>query len=551
MRLPDVYGYGSLFAFSGIDVENSHDRDLVAVTMPGLLTLRFDGTVPVTLRLPLEGRSVRCVLPDAIAGTGFLVAFAEKETVIGEADVPPSLCAAGDEAEMRTGGGTVVTPDGAFALVSAGGRFALARGETPESAKAKAQTALSQDPQARLREILRWYESLPACPDPAYERLYYKCAGISRVNVYSPQNGIPCRFTTPDRLPHRHMWLWDSMFHAMAIVRYDPALAKDAVRAVLACQRADGFIPHMMKSRTDVSGITQPPVVAWALLEIWKRTRDRDFLRECAPKAAAFLRWFLQNRDRNGDGLPEWDMNFDSVRCRCDESGMDNSPRFDVTEYVDAIDAASFLIHDCGCLAAVFAVLGEEGETAFFRDVASRAAAFVNDLLWDETVGAYTDRTFSGRLTGVLTPASFLPLFAGFCPPDRAEKLVALLRDPEKFATPFPVPSVSADDPAYGSDMWRGGVWLNYNYFIIRGLRENGYAEDADTLRRRTLAAADRWYRETGAVFEFYDPEDRTAPWFLPRKGPQPSPPDCRVKLHAITDYNWSASFLMLMLLGD
>ena len=28
-------------------------------------------------------------------------------------------------------------------------------------------------------------------------------------------------------------------------------------------------------------------VAAWALLEIWKRTRDRVFLRECAPKAAA------------------------------------------------------------------------------------------------------------------------------------------------------------------------------------------------------------------------------------------------------------------------
>ncbi|MBR5410854.1 MAG: hypothetical protein IK104_09285 [Clostridia bacterium] len=553
MRLPDHYGYGALFAYSGVDGENFHGRDFVAVTMPSPVTLRFDANVPVTLSAPLPGGAAfTCVLSDLIIAEGFTAAFADGETVIGCSSVPPAVAAGEGGARKTDGDLTLISADGfVYALALSGERFAFCRAGNEPDARSKALRALALDLSARVDEILGYYRRLPPCPRPEYERLYYKCLAVNRVNVYSPQNGVPCRYTTPDRLPHRHMWLWDSMFHAMAIVRYDPALAKDAVRAVLACQRADGFIPHMMKSRADVSSITQPTVVAWALYEIYRRDGDLAFLRETAPAAAAFLRWFAENRDQNRNSVQEWYMNFDSVRCRCDESGMDNSPRFDVTEPVDAIDAVSFFVHDCLCLSGIFTILGDKTQASEFAARAKASADAANALLWDESVGAYTDRTLSGRLTGVLTPSSFLPMFAGFCPPRRAERLVRLLKDPEKFASPFPIPSVTRDDPAYGSDMWRGGVWLNYNYMVSAGLRRCGYEKEARALLEKTLECVNRRFLSTGAVFEFYDPEDKTDPWFLHRKGEQPTPPDYRVKMHAITDYNWSASFLLLMLFGD
>ena len=99
--------------------------------------------------------------------------------------------------------------------------------------------------------------------------------------------------------------------------------------------------------------------------------------------------------------------------------------------------------------------------------------------------------------------------------------------------------------------MWRGGVWLNFNYFIIRGLRRYGFDSLAQSLTETTLAAVNYWFGQTGGLFEFYDPMNQTEPWHQERKGPQPEQPDYRIRYHSITDFNWSACFTLLMLLGE
>jgi hypothetical protein len=46
-------------------------------------------------------------------------------------------------------------------------------------------------------------------------------------------------------------------------------MAWDAIEAVLSQQRADGFIPHTL-SPAHISGITQPPILAWTVFDILK-----------------------------------------------------------------------------------------------------------------------------------------------------------------------------------------------------------------------------------------------------------------------------------------
>ena len=549
MRLPNIYGYGTLFAYSGLAGDNDHGAaDFVAMTMPQPLTLRFDAADPVTLQLPVESAVMDFVLSDVLQCRQALVVFADKNTVVGRSAVQPLLFAQTAKTEAKNDLQLLCANGYAYALLRRNGRFALCRANTAADACKAAEDALQRDPCALRDAILSYYEEKPRCRKPQYERLYYKCLSVNRVNVYSPQNGFSCRYTTPDRLPHKHMWLWDSMFHAITFAQYDPQMAKEAILAVLQCQQEDGFLPHMMKSTTVFSAITQPQVVAWAALEVYIATKDKDFLLFCADKIAAFETWFLKNRDQNGNGLLEWKTDYSNVRCRCDESGMDNSPRFDTTETLDAIDASCFMVHDCRCLADIYRMVGNEPEAARFQKIADDMAQKINDLLWDDSIGAYCDRTLSGELTHVLSVCSFLPLFAGICTPERAEKLVAHLHNDATFATPLPVASISRNHPDYGADMWRGCVWLNFNYFILRGLRQSGYPDEAQALLDRTLQSVDRWFCETGNVFEFYDAEDKTAPWHLNRKGPQPSVPDYRIRMHAITDFNWSACFTLLMI---
>ena len=126
--------------------------------------------------------------------------------------------------------------------------------------------------------------------------------------------------------------------------------------------------------------------------------------------------------------------------------------------------------------------------------------------------------------------------------------MVAALLDEKRFWTKLPVPTMTKDSPYYEKDMWRGCSWLNLNYFILRGLYRYGHTEVADELLKRTMDCVYKWYQETGNLFEFYDADDEVCPFYLNRKGPQPEKPDYRMHVHAITDYNWSACFTLLML---
>ena len=58
--------------------------------------------------------------------------------------------------------------------------------------------------------------------------------------------------------------------------------------------------------------------------------------------------------------------------------------------------------------------------------------------------------------------------------------------------------SSSAFDPRR---YWRGPVWVNINWFLVRGLERAGLLPEADELRRLTLELV-----STSGFSEYYDP---------------------------------------------
>ena len=126
--------------------------------------------------------------------------------------------------------------------------------------------------------------------------------------------------------------------------------------------------------------------------------------------------------------------------------------------------------------------------------------------------------------------------------------MLKVLLDEKRFWTKMPVPTIPRNNEIYDIDMWRGCSWLNINYFIMVGLKNYGYMDVVEELRTRSLNSVQKWYEKTGNVFEFYDADDEICPFNLKRKGEQPEKPDYRVHVHSITDYNWSACFILLMM---
>ena len=427
-------------------------------------------------------------------------------------------------------------------------RFSISH-STPAYVFARCSTneTINIDIEALKKSRYNYFKQMPKCKNKKYEQLYYKALSVQKVNVHTPEGRIPCMWTTPDRVPHRQMWLWDSVFHALAIVTYNQELAKDCIRSVLSQQREDGFISAMMNpySRADE---TQPQVLSWGTWEVYKKTGDKEFLSECVEKLDKYLTWDKKNRDKNGNGLLEWLVEPEYTECKSGESGQDNSPRFEFDEQMDAMDFSAFQAQDSEYLSKIYAELGNEQKSKEWKEYSDYIKSQMNALLWDEEDGTYFDRLENGKFTKVLTPSSFFPLMAGVPSKEQAAKMVKTLTNPDLLWTKLPLSTVSKTHPMYGTDMWRGGVWLNLNYFIIKGLYKYGYDEIAEELKTKTLEAVNKWYKKTGAIFEFFDSRDEVYPYECERKGKPTTPPDWRKQVHSIVDFNWSSCFTLMFI---
>jgi hypothetical protein len=293
---------------------------------------------------------------------------------------------------------------------------------------------------------------------------------------------------------------------------------------------ATGLVPHWStpRSRTDIS---QPPLLSWAALRLYTNDGGKAFLDRAYPRLALLHRWFIANRTRP-DGLPFWK--------QPDESGMDNSPAFD--DNTDAhVDLVAELFADAGCLAEIAAVLGKEGD---------RKEWLKQEQIWRERMARYwdADGKFYFPLKGekrvpVYAVQGFFPLWDPQLPSDHRAALLARMKDPTEFWTPYPVPSVSLKSPQfmqpkwfpntvgspetgqrigdkledYTSVYWRGPVWVFSNAIIYEGLRRSGEFATANELGERMVRMMVEGSKHGGMLWENFDPRDGKPSRLLPK----------------------------------
>jgi len=61
--------------------------------------------------------------------------------------------------------------------------------------------------------------------------------------MLAPEGDCHTHWSTPDKVAHKAMWLWDSCFHAIGRQVVEPELAWEFLRAMLASAAADGHVP--------------------------------------------------------------------------------------------------------------------------------------------------------------------------------------------------------------------------------------------------------------------------------------------------------------------
>jgi hypothetical protein len=394
-------------------------------------------------------------------------------------------------------------------------------------------------------------------------------------------------YTQPAHGLYPHQWFWDSCFIAIGLRHLDVERARMELYSLLRGQWHNGMLPNIIfrddpEFRTDrnlwrswlnpfaptditTSGITQPPMLAEAIVQVGKKLawpERRQWYASMYPALVAHHEWLYRDRDPHGEGLVlqihPWETGLDNtppwmaelhehllplwIRVierlhldmiinlfRRDTRSVPIDERFSAVESIamfdiqlrlrrKAFDINKILDH------SMFAI-----EDLAFNSILVRANTHLNDIakaireelpeeldkrmhktekaleqLWDPYSGQYYSRDFiTHRLLKTPTIATLLPLYAGTISQERADQLVKrLLENEHVFGTAYPVPSVPVNSFWFQPKRyWQGPTWVNMNWLIIDGLKRYGFKDHAAALRESTLEMVAK-----AGCSEYFDP---------------------------------------------
>ncbi len=380
-------------------------------------------------------------------------------------------------------------------------------------------------------------------------------------------------YTVPAEGLYPHQWLWDSCFVAIGLAQYDVERAKKEILSLLRGQWANGMIPNMIFADGDqhkrdrnmwqswrspfapdgiaTSGITQPPMLAEAIVSIGKKlpkVERRQWYQTVYPALVAYHEWLYRERDPHEEGLVllihPWECGLDNTPpwmnqlqqhhtpwwvgivkktsadrlvnvFRRDTSRIPPGQRisnieallyYDVVRRlkrknwdIDAILTRShFVVQDLtfNCillrahdhLRSIAKTIGHDVPD-LLNDRAKLGKHAVTEKLWDAYSGQFYSRNFvTHKLIKEPSIATLMPLYAGVADEAQQASLLRLIKSPDNFGTNFPFPSVPVSYSWYNElKYWQGPTWVNTNWLVIDGLMRTGQADLAQSIAHKTI----------------------------------------------------------------
>ena len=369
----------------------------------------------------------------------------------------------------------------------------------------KAQLALSNPQEGLKANKERWEGYLTKIlrkdMKPEYDRIAVKAVVTLISNWRTHRGGLLHEGIVPSHAAYYFVgfWAWDTWRFSAALAKFDPELAKDNIRAMFDYQQPDGMIIDCIYTDPAENNArdSKPPLVSWAIDEIFTHTNDTAFISEMYPQLMAYYKWWYNKRDHNRNGMCEYGSTDGTLEAAAWESGMDNAIRFDDAKMLknngaedawsmdqESVDLNAYLALECKLLKKFASILGV---TFDGPDYSSQVA----DYFFDKEKGFFFDRRLKdGSFIQEPGCEAYTPLWTEVATADQVKAMLPLLTDTAKFSTYIPFPTVAADNPKYNPrGYWRGPIWLDQTYFAIRGLRNYGYNKMADEY---TLQVFDR-----------------------------------------------------------
>ena len=131
-------------------------------------------------------------------------------------------------------------------------------------------------------------------------------------------------------------------------------------------------------------------------------------------------------------------------------------------------------VTEAQALAKMANVLNLPDRVTYWTSLAANVTREMDAYMWDEESGMHYDLFPNGTRMAFKTVAATYPLLTAGMNKTKIAMIVANLQSPD-FWTAVPVPTVAVSTPDFSSDLDRGPMWEQQNFYIIRGLRQYGY----------------------------------------------------------------------------
>lgn len=411
-----------------------------------------------------------------------------------------------------------------------------AAGSRPQEGTPGHQSGVTPDPAKAWREFI---DLIPhfECSDEMLTRYYwYRWFGL-RLNAV-PAGGNYCAPGVTEGISYfRGVITYSLMCHLFECKWLaDPALAQGCLRNHIAHQTRAGHFPgHIYVSHANTKGFYHTDI-GRSLAELLLHHPDKQFIGEVDEPLRKLLGFYVRERDPEGFGLYDVRDQF--------ETGQEFTSRyFHSDERADmygwehklklkGVDVTVYVYHLARLLEQLALLKEDTRAVRQYAELAARTRIAVREFLWDDERRFWFDYSTEKRsLSPYWVAVGFYPILSDLATDEHALAAAAHLDGADKFATSYPTPTVSTDDPNYSADPrwrgerancpWNGRVWPMVNSHIAEVLYS--LARRDESYRARVVPYLRRYiemmhYESSGAkdltrpnCFEHYHPGDGSA----------------------------------------
>jgi glycogen debranching enzyme len=159
----------------------------------------------------------------------------------------------------------------------------------------------------------------------------------------------------------------------------------------------------------------------------------------------------------------------------------------------------------CHIVADLAGYLGYHAESEFYRVIGKGLTDSINKFMWNEEREAYFSyNIIEGKHVPQLIGYTFDVFRFNIAPPERCEKLISKLTDPDLFNWGnIPLTTIAKTDDSFISykgdfkqKAWDGNVWTLKNMIIIDGLKDIGRYDLSAELNWKTIQVFNANYAE-------------------------------------------------------